>query len=224
MAGAAGVAGVWACGTAAERWRSARATRRLDPAKTEKSRGYFISDYFFTKKQREFYTTSTHLMTFFRSQVSFTRACKPRLASAVGDASHGAGAQGVDTDLMWRRLQDVVVKSLLTGEVRMRHQVCSSLQHPQRLTARPARTHARRRTSTTRSALWCMKCSATTSCSTPISSPGSAKSTRRPISVWRSTRCVFPTCVCVCVFAFGAASGFRMVVLVAERRRRRTIL
>jgi Leucine-rich repeat (LRR) protein len=60
-------------------------------------RGYFISDYFFTKKQRQYQTSAMNLF-------------------------HDLKARGIDTDKIWYDVQDVIVKGLLTGEVQLRRQ------------------------------------------------------------------------------------------------------
>jgi hypothetical protein len=51
----------------------------VDPQKAARSRGYYITDYFFTHKQRDMFTTSNHLFSELH-------------------------ARGVDTDKVWRDL------------------------------------------------------------------------------------------------------------------------
>lgn len=71
-----------------------------------KKRGNFISDYFFTKKQANFYTTSSQLMADLKSQ-------------------------GIDTDQIYSDLQDVIVKALIVAEPSYRHQEQETIAHPE---------------------------------------------------------------------------------------------
>ena len=70
-------------------------------------RGNFITDYFFTKKQRDFFSTSNHLYDHLRHEL------------------------GVDTEYIYKEVLKVVVKSLIAVEPSMRHQEQDRFSHQQ---------------------------------------------------------------------------------------------
>ena len=70
-----------------------------------KKRGNIITDYFFTLKQRDFLTTSTHLVDHLRHQ-------------------------GYDVDKIFLDIEDVMIKALIADEPAMRHQENERISHP----------------------------------------------------------------------------------------------
>lgn len=88
-----------------------------DPAKRHK-RGYFISDYFFTLKQRDYFTTTNELFDHLR-----------RFGGEI-DPAAGEG-KGIDTDQIYRDVRDAIVRGLQVSEPQYRMAQDETIAYPE---------------------------------------------------------------------------------------------